>query len=112
MKSTNSAVSGIASTVAALGVLACVSFPGAAAAADNETIDVNTATGETLASTMSGVGVTLGKAIVEYRRLNGPFRSIDELVRVRGIGVKLLDRSRDRLRVGGESATKPAAASN
>ena len=102
----------MASTLAALGVLACVSFPGATFAAEEPPVDVNTASGAVLASAMSGVGVTLGKAIVEYRRLHGPFRSVDELVRVRGIGVKLIERSRDRLRVGSGGKPQPKVTSN
>jgi competence protein ComEA len=37
---------------------------------------------------LPGVGETLAKRIVEYRRLNGPFEDLEALRRVRGIGPK------------------------
>lgn len=39
---------------------------------------------------LPGIGEVLAKRIVEDREQNGPFRSIDELERVRGIGPKTI----------------------
>ncbi len=54
------------------------------------TIDANTATWVEFAQ-LEGVGQTLGQRIVEDRDANGPFRSIDDLLRVKGIGPKTIE---------------------
>lgn len=43
------------------------------------------------------IGETLGRRIVEDRRVEGPFRSPEDLLRVRGIGEKKLDQMRPYL---------------
>jgi competence protein ComEA len=62
-------------------------------------VNVNTADAETLATTMSGVGVSKAEAIVEYRQANGPFTSLDQLSEVKGIGPKTVERNRAQLTV-------------
>jgi competence ComEA-like helix-hairpin-helix protein len=69
--------------------------PGAA-----EPLDPNRATAEALEE-LPGIGPALARRIVESRDADGPFRSVEELLRVRGIGPALLERIRPRLRVGG-----------
>ena len=73
-------------------------------------IDVNTATAEELAAAMSGVGFKKARAIVADREENGPFVSIEDLTRVRGIGAATVDANRDRLSVAGPAA-EPAGQS-
>jgi competence protein ComEA len=63
-------------------------------------ININTADAGTLASTIDGVGERKAQAIVEYRRTNGPFASVDELANVKGIGTRTVERNRDSLTVG------------
>lgn len=60
-------------------------------------VDINTATAEQLAEALNGVGMAKAQAIVEYREQNGGFEHIDELVNVRGIGLRTVDRNRDRI---------------
>ena len=48
-------------------------------------VDLNTATVEEL-DTLPGVGPTTAQAIIDHRTRNGPFRSVDDLAKVRGIG--------------------------
>ncbi|NJN48245.1 MAG: helix-hairpin-helix domain-containing protein [Candidatus Competibacteraceae bacterium] len=67
-----------------------------------QTIDLNTATAEELA-TLDGVGATKAAAIVQYREMNGPFSSVDDLTKVKGIGDKTLEKNRSNLTVGAES---------
>ena len=55
---------------------------------------------EMLAEAIVGVGLTKAQAIVAHREVHGPFQSIEELVQVRGIGTKTLEKSRDNLTVG------------
>jgi competence protein ComEA len=61
-------------------------------------IDVNTATVEALEE-LPGVGPATAAAIVDHREENGPFRSVDGLLDVRGIGPAKLDALRDLVRV-------------
>ena len=65
-----------------------------------EPVDINTASPEMLAEAIVGVGLTKAQAIVAHREVHGPFQSIEELVQVRGIGTKTLEKSRDNLTVG------------
>ncbi|WP_235714662.1 ComEA family DNA-binding protein [Aequoribacter fuscus] len=60
-------------------------------------VDLNSADAETLATVMKGVGISKARAIVSYRTQYGPFASLDELTEVKGIGVSILERNRDRL---------------
>ena len=62
-----------------------------------EPVDINTATAEVLAETIDGVGTHKAEAIVRHREQHGPFTSVDELVEVSGIGLKILERSRAKL---------------
>jgi len=52
-------------------------------------IDVNTASAATLA-VLPRIGPALAKRIVADRQTNGPFRSLEDLERVPGIGPKTL----------------------
>ena len=62
-------------------------------------VDINSADAETLASSIDGVGTQKAIAIVQYREANGPFSSVDDLVNVQGIGMKTIDKNRDKLTV-------------
>ena len=63
-------------------------------------VNLNTADAATLARDLEGIGESKARAIVEHRRRNGAFRSVDELALVKGIGPKTLELNRSRLRVG------------
>jgi len=62
-------------------------------------ININTASVEEL-MTLRGIGEVIAKAIVAYREQNGPFKTVDDLVAVRGIGEKTLSSLRDKITVG------------
>lgn len=62
-------------------------------------LDINTASAEQLAVVMKGVGAKKAQAIIDYREQHGPFKSIDELVKVKGIGVALVERNQQMIRV-------------
>ena len=57
----------------------------------NEAISLNKATCEEL-NRLPGIGPIMAERIVEYREKCGEFRSIEELVEVRGIGEKTLEK--------------------
>ena len=63
-------------------------------------INLNSATADELAR-LPGVGPAKAKAIVEYRA-SDPFKSVDDLKKVKGIGDKMLDALRPELTVGPE----------
>ena len=59
-------------------------------------VNINTAGVEEL-KTLNGIGDSLAQAIVDDRERNGPFTSVDDLVRVSGIGAKTLARFADKV---------------
>jgi competence protein ComEA len=61
-------------------------------------VDVNTASAEVLAD-LPEIGPAKARKIVEYRRANGPFGSVDELREVDGIGPATLEKLRPHVRV-------------
>jgi competence protein ComEA len=63
-------------------------------------VDLNSATAEQL-DTLPGVGPATAAAIIEHRASAGPFRSIDSLLEVRGIGEAKLEAIRELVTVGG-----------
>lgn len=74
--------------------------------AEEMMVDVNTASAEQLAETLTGVGPAKAEAIVDYRQANGDFQHIDELVNVKGIGLRTVDRNRDRIELDAEPASE------
>jgi len=82
--------------------LAALLISTAAAAA----LNLNTATKDELVA-LPGIGPAKAQAIVDYRNQHGPFRSVDELRKVKGIGEKLFTQLKGEISVG---AAKPAAA--
>ena len=60
-----------------------------------EPVNVNTASVEEIAESLNGVGLTKAALIVEYREANGPFTHVDELVNVKGIGVRTIDKNKE-----------------
>ncbi|MEB6337088.1 ComEA family DNA-binding protein [Serratia rhizosphaerae] len=69
------------------------------AAGQEATVSINQASAEQLADTLNGVGLKKAEAIVRYREQNGPFTDIEQLQEVPGIGLALLERNRERLRM-------------
>ncbi|MDO5770330.1 MAG: ComEA family DNA-binding protein [Psychrobacter sp.] len=65
---------------------------------DNVKVNINTATEGELVL-LKGIGSSKAQAIVLYREMLGPFITVDELTRVKGIGEKTLAKNRHRLTV-------------
>ena len=72
----------------------------AAGAPEAESVDVNSADAIELAARLSGVGMSRAEAIIHYRETQGPFEHPDDLVRVKGIGPKTLEKNRQRIHIG------------
>ncbi len=62
-------------------------------------VDLNRASPGELES-LPGIGSGLAKRIVDHRRQHGNFRSVEDLARVKGIGMKRLERLRSLVMVG------------
>lgn len=62
-------------------------------------ININTADKAAL-MTLNGIGEVKAQAIIDYRRENGSFTSVNELLRVSGIGEKTLEKIRPYITVG------------
>lgn len=60
-------------------------------------VDINSADATALAAAIDGVGVKRAQAIIDYRTMHGPFRNVEDLSNVRGIGTHTVTESRDRL---------------
>ena len=69
-------------------------------------ININTADAEAIANALTGVGQKKAELIVKYREQHGPFKSVDELSRVKGIGNALLEKNRDRVTVEADGSKK------
>ena len=86
----------------ALALFVLVSLSAGAATGDKSTsgmIDINSATAAELEQ-LPGVGPSLARKIVEFRDQNGAYRTVDDLLKIRGIGEKSLERFRDKIIVG------------
>lgn len=66
-----------------------------------EKVNINSATVDELVS-LPGIGPSYAQRIVEYREKNGPFKKVEDLLNVRGIGEKTFERIRDRITIGGK----------
>ena len=60
-------------------------------------ININTASKEQL-MTMKGVGEAIAQRIIEYREAT-PFQTIEDIVKVKGIGTKLLESNKHLISV-------------
>ncbi len=83
-------------------VVAAIASPGSSKAsagpAPDAVININEA-GEPELEELPGVGPATAKAIVDYRSEHGRFRSVDDLLNVRGIGPAKLEQIKPRARV-------------
>ena len=66
----------------------------------SDVVNINTADVATLDRVLLNVGPAKAQAIVDYRRENGAFKSVEQLAMVKGIGLKTVEKNRDRLTVG------------
>ncbi|WP_027407867.1 helix-hairpin-helix domain-containing protein [Anoxybacteroides tepidamans] len=65
---------------------------------EKKKIDINSATLEELEQ-IEGIGPAKAAAIIEYREKNGPFRKIEDLLNVSGIGEKSLEKMKEQIMI-------------
>jgi competence protein ComEA len=82
-------------SVSAAGVSTAAAEASATGAEGNK-ININTASADELIQ-LEGIGIVKSGNIIEYRERQGPFRSIEDLKKVPGIGQKTFDKNKDRI---------------
>ncbi len=81
---------------------------GQSAAAPRFVVDLNRAPAHELEA-LPNVGATLARRIVDYRQTQGPFRELDDLLQVHGVGERTLQQLRSMLTVRDvDQATHPS----
>ena len=97
--------SAVRATCLVLLILAAVSTVHAASpnkgeslAGDRTPVDINKATVEGLTA-IPGVGKVMAQRIVDWREQNGPFRRVEDLLKIKGIGDKSFDKIRPYVKV-------------
>jgi comEA protein len=71
--------------------------------AAGKVVNINTASVAEL-NGLPGIGAKTAALIVEYRQKNGPFKKIEELMNVRGVGEKNFLKLKDQVSVGNAKA--------
>jgi competence protein ComEA len=72
-----------------------------------EPVNINTADSAALQQ-INGIGPSKANAIIEYRKEHGPFATVDDLIKVPGIGEKSMVQLKPQITVG-TAAPAPAA---
>lgn len=100
----------------ALALVACLVVLGASLSAEaraaaassadgakaGQAIDINRASVEELTA-IPGIGKSLAQRIVDFRDENGPFKRVEDLLKIRGIGEKSLEKIRPHVKVSGKN---------
>ena len=76
--------------------------PAGREAQEAQRVDLNTASATEL-ETIPGIGPAMAQRILDWRREHGPFVRVEDLLNVRGIGTKTLDKLRPYIRIGDET---------
>ena len=90
--------------IVAHSLLLSLLFAGSALAA--ETVNNNNADAAPSHEEQLNVGPSNAQANVNYRKANGAFRSPEQLAMVKGIGLKTIEKNRDRIVVGKTKKSK------
>jgi comEA protein len=77
--------------------------PRVVAAASTEIINLNTATAAQLGS-LPGIGAKTADLIIQYRQKNGPFKKVEEIMNVKGVGEKSFLKLKSRIVVSAPKA--------
>ncbi|MFB0566348.1 MAG: ComEA family DNA-binding protein [Candidatus Aminicenantaceae bacterium] len=72
---------------------------------ESEKININTASLEKLQK-LPRIGVKVAQRIIDYRKANGKFKKIEEIMKVKGIGEKIFKGIKDSITVGNKIKEK------
>jgi competence protein ComEA len=93
----------VAKSLALSLLLASSALSTSAFAADK--VNINTADAATIDEVLLNIGPAKAEAIVAYRKANGGFKSAEQLALVKGVGLKTIEKNRDRIVVGNVAGT-------
>jgi comEA protein len=68
-------------------------------------VNINTAHNEAL-ELLPGIGPARARAIIEYRKVSGPFKHVEDLIQVSGIGERALERIRPHCVLTGKTTAQ------
>ena len=74
-------------------------------------VNINKADATTIAKSLDGIGQSRAKAIVAWRDAHGPFKQVEDLAQIKGIGKSTLERNREAIRFSGDLPPPKATAS-
>ena len=66
-----------------------------------EPVNINKASAQEIADSLNGIGIKKAEAIVDYRKKEGNFSSIDALSNVKGIGEKTVAKNKKDIKLKG-----------
>ena len=84
--------------VLAVILMSLVSLQGFPSSQAEEKININTASLEELQK-LPRIGEKVAQRIIDFRKANGKFKKITDLLKVKGIGEKIFDSIKDRITV-------------
>ena len=70
-------------------------------------VNINTADAATIDAVLLNIGPAKAEASVAYRKANGGFKSAEQLALVKGVGLKTVEKNRDRIVVAGGAPAAP-----
>ncbi len=89
----------------ALGLIVAPIISAQAAAKADDKVNINTASLAELEK-LPRIGPQIAQRILDFRKENGNFKKIEDILKVRGIGEKVFDQLKDLITVGTEAAGK------
>ena len=63
------------------------------------TVNINSASAEEIAAALNGVGQKRAEAIVSYRTKHGAFKTLEQLLEVKGVGSAILEKNRSSIKL-------------
>ena len=66
-------------------------------------VNINSANEKELMLSLKGIGKKKAKAIIDYRKKHGQFKTVEDLTKVKGIGEKLIEKNKQRIRFEGKN---------
>jgi competence protein ComEA len=89
----------------ALGLIVSPIVSAQAAAKAGDKVNLNTASLAELEK-LPRIGPQIAQRILDYRKENGNFKKVEDILKVRGIGEKVFEQLKDLITVGAEAASK------